>query len=1332
MDNKAQTEQSRISYDYGELAKDKQASVVVVGSGYGGSIVASRMARAGQDVCLLERGQELRPGQYPNDLGGIQQQTQIRTDNHDNAPIGKPTALFDLRVNEDMSALVGCGLGGTSLINANVSLELKESVFTREGLQWPSVFREQPNLLKRYYDLAREGLGANPYPLSDDQDQHGYKPLNKLLALEKSALALGVEVVRPDINVTFDQGRANHFGFQQEQCNLCGDCCSGCNVGAKNTTLMNYLPDAKAHGAELFCNTTVDYIEQTKGGWLIYVKPTERPARRSRSYKHKVIKAKVLVLACGTLGSTEIMLRSKAAGLKCSEQLGQQFSGNGDLLAFGYNSYWQDNNEHSDPMLREDGAPRYESVYGVGQGTNELTDDQMPGPCITGVIDLRDDGQAAEQQLVIEEGVVPGAFASVISATLMFGAAGNANFLRYGAGQAETRLRDVQAVATAVESDPSALSDLAYTGAISRTQTYLVMGMDESSGKLELDQNRLKIDWPDVGKSSIVKANHDTLARVNDAVQGQLIKNPISKDAFGNKLITVHPLGGCGMADTHQQGVVNDRCQVFDCDSDSSVYAGLYICDGSIMPGAIGVNPLLTISALAERCCDLLANEHGWHIDYTDHAASRVAAHQASTASAPPAIQSAGDLADSAEPEAWAEELLFGESDPVASAVIGLDDDSDAIDDETYASSSDAEKVLLQDLASAATSFIDLNKDQLKTACEFSETMSGFIHGVNNARSASVLSKHDYMRAASCGESDSQSLRLNLTIRIPEVNQLTQERKTVCMISQGEVLVNNQVHPIIAGTFQLLVPDVDAAERWLMIYEINYVDGAGKALKLVGRKNLQGMPGSHWWTDLTTLYVDIFTADGSPVQRISSGIVRLNLQDFIQQVSTFNTTLKTSDLRNVLGEVLFIAIAAARKVDTIKAGIGLFQVAKLGASLAETVFRAYGGLLATLNNYPKKGLAKKGTVVDTDKEVFPLIRVGDGATIRLTRYRPQTAASKQAKDTAIPIILAPGMGVTASSFAAQTVECNLVDFLRKRGHDVWLFDYRASADSGSSHSAFSIDQIAQYDWPAALDFVLSNSTAEQVQIVAHCVGSMSLLMSLLREYVDKRSIRSVVSSQLTLHPVTNWLNNAKADLDVVTQLESIPLIKKMDNVVSMRAGTTGFDRMFDVMTYQVPTPLGEECTNPACHRILAVYGPSYLHAQLNQATHTKMADWFGPINLDSFRQLTHIIRAGHVVDADGKNTYLGAIPHAQSGSHAVNTIEQLDLPIDFMAGGMNLEFLPQTSARTFHWLCAHNPQSSHKYHRHVFENYGHMDCFVGHRASVDIFPMLYTWLEKHH
>src|SRR6516225_219858 len=94
-------------------------SIVVIGSGYGGAITASRLARAGQQVCVLERGMEFQPGEYPNTLPEVLAQTQVDTPA---AFLGSRTGLYDIRVNDDINVFCGCGLGGTSLVNANVSL----------------------------------------------------------------------------------------------------------------------------------------------------------------------------------------------------------------------------------------------------------------------------------------------------------------------------------------------------------------------------------------------------------------------------------------------------------------------------------------------------------------------------------------------------------------------------------------------------------------------------------------------------------------------------------------------------------------------------------------------------------------------------------------------------------------------------------------------------------------------------------------------------------------------------------------------------------------------------------------------------------------------------------------------------------------------------------------------------------------------------------------------------------------------------------------------------------------------------------------------------------
>ena len=115
--------------------------VLVVGSGYGGGIASSRLARAGRTVCLLERGEERQPGDYPN--SGPRLLADVQFD----SPIvhaGSKTALLDVRYNKDINVVVGCGLGGTSLINAGIGLRPDSNVFDTQA--WPAELRRKAEL----------------------------------------------------------------------------------------------------------------------------------------------------------------------------------------------------------------------------------------------------------------------------------------------------------------------------------------------------------------------------------------------------------------------------------------------------------------------------------------------------------------------------------------------------------------------------------------------------------------------------------------------------------------------------------------------------------------------------------------------------------------------------------------------------------------------------------------------------------------------------------------------------------------------------------------------------------------------------------------------------------------------------------------------------------------------------------------------------------------------------------------------------------------------------------------------------------------------------------
>jgi cholesterol oxidase len=570
--------------------------IVIVGSGYGGGITASRMARAGQEVCILERGKEfqpgdfdsnhqlIKPGEYPDTEAEALREVQVDLPKLHTGP---RTGLYDMRVNEDISVFIGCGLGGTSLLNANVALEADARVFQLP--EWPAEFRKDPNILSDGYAHARDMLKPTPYP--DETRPTEFPPLAKLNALKKSADYLQEPFYRPPINVNFNtlHGNVNHVGVEQHPCVGCGDCMTGCNYRAKNTVIMNYLPDAKNHGAAIFTQVSVRYLSRQDDRWLVHYQLLNT-GRDKFNAPTMFVTADIVVLAAGSLGSTEILLRSRNNGLlSLSSQVGEHFTGNGDFLAFAYNCD--------------------EEINGIGFGHRPPVDSgierEKVGPCITGIIDLRGK-EPVEEGYVIEEGSIAGAFAGLLPGLLSSASA----FL---GKDTDSGVRDtVKERAREVES----LVRGAYHGAVHNTQTFLTMAHDDNKGQLKLEDDRLRIHWPNVGKQPIFRKVADKQQQATAALGGTYLIDPVTNKITGEDLVTVHPLGGCVMADSAATGAVNHKGQVFSGSEGTDVYEGLYVSDGSVIPRPLGVNPLLTISAVAERCAALMAEDHGFKFDY--------------------------------------------------------------------------------------------------------------------------------------------------------------------------------------------------------------------------------------------------------------------------------------------------------------------------------------------------------------------------------------------------------------------------------------------------------------------------------------------------------------------------------------------------------------------------------------------------------------------------------------------------------------------------------------------------------------------------------------------
>jgi cholesterol oxidase len=239
------------------------ARVVIVGSGYGGAVAAWRLAgRSGGDfvaprdhgVLVLERGAEYLPGEFPTSLQdmaafiGMQQSGRPDLVGDD--------SLFSLRSGRGVDVLVGHGLGGTSLINANVAARPRGPVFQQPA--WPEVIRHEAA------DLANSALGRafdavqSCLDVTDAESGAELTRLPKYQAFAHYADALGFPVKAAPIAVTLGaEPRRNRLGVTQPACTRCGNCVSGCNVGAKNTLAMNFIPAAHARGARFYTGARV-------------------------------------------------------------------------------------------------------------------------------------------------------------------------------------------------------------------------------------------------------------------------------------------------------------------------------------------------------------------------------------------------------------------------------------------------------------------------------------------------------------------------------------------------------------------------------------------------------------------------------------------------------------------------------------------------------------------------------------------------------------------------------------------------------------------------------------------------------------------------------------------------------------------------------------------------------------------------------------------------------------------------------------------------------------------------------------------------------------------
>jgi FAD/FMN-containing dehydrogenase len=311
-----------------------------------------------------------------------------------------------------------------------------------------------------------------------------------------------------------------------------------------------------------------------------------------------------------------------------------------------------------------------------------------------------------------------------------------------------------------------------------------------------------------------------------------------------------------------------------------------------------------------------------------------------------------------------------------------------------------------------------------------------------------------------------------------------------------------------------------------------------------------------------------------------------------------------------------------------------------------------------------------------------------------------------------PLILAPGYSMSNQVYTLDSVDTNLAEYLCQRGYDVWLFSWRSCPELAAARTRFTLDDVARYDWPAALDVVQRETGASQVDAVVHCIGSQTMLMSIAAGHLENR-VRSAVCLQVGLYYDQRPLARFKA---AVRTAEALDLVGLRYLSQSARAGGVAY-KLLDGALKFYPVAAAQRCDNVTCRRSTFIWGELVNHANISEATHARMTDFLGDASIHAITQMTRSIRRRKILDAGGHDVYFGAL-------------ERLRLPITFIHGAENLTMGAGSTARTFDEL--RDANGAALYRRHSIPGYGHMDCIVGRDAARDVFPHIGEHLERVH
>lgn len=1237
--------------------------VLIIGSGYGGAIAAAELSGCSDAsgrpmrIAVLERGREYLPGAFPSRLAELP--THLR-----GAFAGKRRGgegLFDIRADGDVSVVQANGLGGGSLINAGVMEMPNPSVFDE---RWPQALRSG-TALADCYAQARRMLGAT---LADGSvNRIGLHAQHQRDLPAKTQVLRGLAPGRfreAAITVAMRDGPSS-AGVQLNACTRCGDCATGCNQGAKESLDTNLLVGAARQGVEIWCGATALRLRRPRGrrdGWSVQLAHTDDRlnAREGREFW---VGAQRVIVAAGALGSTELLLRTRESctGLQFSAQLGERFSGNGDMIAFGYG-------------------------YGAQARANAVADEDQAhsergiGPTITGIVETQA-GPADDPQrwpIAVEEMAVPGALRraaeEVITTVDTLHRLGGYDGSCHEAGYPRD---DVHAV---------------HRERIRHMSIFAAMGDDGAAGSLRLapggeqacGDGQLDIVWPQARELPLFDAQVQKIDALAGAAgyTGRTFANPVWRflpAQMGQMLgmrkgppVTVHPLGGCAMADSVAQGVVDACGRVYDAGStDALFHDGLYVLDGAIVPCALAINPALTIAAVALRAVRELRAEWAWTpaqmqvpvgpvlvrpvLRDVERETRQCAAQAPSGTVVGITERLAGDalLRDHSGTAQRCRVELTLTYEPLRLARLFTPDRegrlSDAVLQVGGAPSGTQLRILLHEewARIQQLGLPDAERERLEAAAARSYAVSGTLTILQRApsRGVSRVLCAGWAWLRNRGVRDAwQTVKSIKAGGASWPGFKAYARDLVRMASHAGEIRRFDYALRIGAELPATQPG-GAATR--------FEPGASLAGgSIVGGKRITYARPGNPWRQLQELQLSEFA--GRLVQPESARLV-LDPEYFAERSHPLLRIEAQRDHVEALADLVSLAAYVLRMM----LAIHIWDTRKPDAPKPRLVQRLPG---------PLSGLP------DPELHWIEVDRVGgQPVRMRLTRYRREGATPARP-----PVLLIHGYSASGTTFAHPALKPGLARDLALHGRDVWVADLRSSAGLPTATHPWTMEQVGLTDIPAAVDYVWRHTGQQPIDVVAHCMGAVMLSMAvlsackspeelaeLLRAHKDDAScapvdrftterralparLRRVVLSQNGPVMVMSQQNVFRAYLMSYVEALFGPL--RYDFRPDAEQGLAGelFDRLLAGLPYPDEDLRRENSARVwqhtrfvgTRHRMDALYGRTFSLKNLDDDVLEVIDDLFGSLSLDTVAQVIHFSQLETITTRAGRNRFV--------------------------------------------------------------------------------------------